>query len=109
MAGRHNPPDHRGPEAVAGLRQRQRRLSDPEALLLAGVPAPDIAEGARVRVLFSEQDPIDGVITEPTDHGGWVKVRASMDGFDETYEFLALASCCVVLGDGDAADNGMGC
>lgn len=106
MAGRHNPPDHRGPEAVAGLRQRRverdepvgRRLSDAEILLAAGADTwPEFAEGDRVRVLFSVQDPIDAVVVEPPDRNGWIKVAEDFN--DRPNTFLALASCCVKLGD----------
>lgn len=102
MAGRHHPPDHRGPEAVAGLRQRRedrgepvgRRLSDAEILFAAGADTwPELAEGDRVRVLFSVQDPIDCTVVDPPDRNGWVKVS------DGGVAFLALASCCVKLGD----------
>lgn len=70
------------------------RLSDVQILLAAGSDTwPDFAEGERVRVLFSAQDPIDGTVASPPDRNGWVKVD------DGSVTFLALAACCVRLDD----------
>lgn len=70
-----------------------RRLSDIEILTAAGnEDPPQFDEGQRVRVLFSVQDPIEGVVSRGNDDRGWIKVRD-----DDGLEFEALAACTVAI------------
>jgi hypothetical protein len=63
--------------------------------MLAGphAPIPDLKEGQRVTVLFSMQDPIEGVVASEVDRNGWVKIE--QDYLRRKVTFLALAACCV--------------
>lgn len=73
------------------------RISDNLGLYLAGQERdyPQFEVGDKVRVLFVAQDPVEGVIVEPTDRIGWVKVE--QDYLDGKVQFPALATFCVKL------------
>lgn len=74
-----------------------QRLPLPALNAAAGATTwPDFKVDDRVRVFFSVQDPIYGVITVAPDRNGWVKVKEE-GGLGA--EFLALAAACVRLDD----------
>lgn len=74
-----------------------RRLHDIESLWrsLPNAPYPEMKVGDRVRILYTVQDPVEGIVVSPPDRHGWVKVKQKYYG--DFVEFVALASHCEVL------------
>lgn len=78
------------------------RLSDTQMLALAAAKTwPHFKLGERVIVLFSVQDPIEGVVTQPTDDRGWIEVQAYTDPDDPMsgYKFPAMAAATLRKGE----------